>query len=113
MLLKYLEYIFIIVGILLCIALVLNKIYFCKLKDNIIKSNFVVILAWLLGGYIIFAFVTGILLPDIQNKTVMLTFAISPFIIGKFATYQKEPLYTFIQFVCVLSSVVYIGYISI
>lgn len=110
MLLKYLEYIFLITSILLCITLVLNKTYFCKLRDNITKSNFVVILAILLACYIVFAFSTGIFIPNILNKLIMFIFAVSPFVIGEFATYQKEPLFTSVQFTSVLLSVIYIGF---
>ena len=108
MLLKYLGYIFIIVGSLLCLSLIVNKVYICKIKDNIKKSNYVAGIAGLLALYIIFAFIISIFIPQYYNKILMLLFALSPFIIGKFASYEKELLYTSIQFICVLLSTIYI-----
>lgn len=108
MLLRILEYTFIVIGILFCLALIFNKTYICKIKDNIKKSNYVAGIAGLLVLYIILAFITGILIPGVYNKIIMILFAISPFIIGKFATYDKEIVFTSIQFLCALISVIYI-----
>lgn len=108
MLLNYLEYIFISIGILLCTALILNKTHFCKLTNNIQKSNCVAAIGGLLTFYVIFAMIIAFFIPNVYDKLVMFIFAISPFIIGKFATYEKEPLFTIIQFFCVLISVIYV-----
>lgn len=113
MLLKYFEYIFITLGSFLCLGLIVHKVYFCKIKDNIKKSNFVVIIAGLLTFYIISAMVLALYIPNYYNKIIMFLFAIAPFIIGKYATFEKEPFYTFLQLICVLSSVIFVCYNSI
>ena len=108
MLLKIFEYIFIASGILFCIFLIMHKAYVSKLNDNMKKSDYVACLAVLLSIYILSAVITGVMIPDWYKKVLMLLFAISPFIIGKIATYEKEKMYTGIQIISIVISAAFV-----
>ena len=108
MLLKIVEGIFIISAVLFGFSLIINKVYVVKLKDNLKKSDYVAGIAILLAMYVILSLVLGILIPSVYKKSVMLLFALSPFIIGKLATYEKEKIYTAIQILSVFISVLFV-----
>src|SRR5574344_1591223 len=108
MLLIILKYFFIFAGSLLTIMLLLGKLYIFKLKDNILVSNYAATIAGLMGVYAVSALLLTLVVPNIAYKVLMLLFAGSPFIIGRFATYEKEILYSFIQIITAFVSVIYV-----
>lgn len=108
MLLKVLEIIFIVIAGLFGLALIINKTYIVNLKDNLKKSDYVAYIAMLLAIYVVSAIAVGLLIPNIYKKFVMILFGLSPFIIGRLATYEKEKFYTAIQFICVILSSVFV-----
>ena len=108
MLLRIIEYIFIIIGFLFAISLILNKIYIANLKDNLKKSDYIAGIAILLAMYVVSAIIVGVYIPTIYKKLVMTIFGLSPFIIGKLATYEKEKFYTIIQITCIITSLVFV-----
>ncbi len=108
MLLKVSENIFIIFAVLFGLALIINKIYIVKLKDNLKKSDYIAGIALLLAMYVVLSLIVGILIPTIYKKASMILFALSPFIIGKLATYEKEKIYAVIQILSVFISVFFV-----
>jgi len=104
MLLKIVEYIFIIVCFLLLFALIMNKIYFVNIKDNLKKSDYIAGIAILIAVYFLSAILVSIFIPNVYSKLGMVLFAFSPFIIGKLATYEKEKFFTAIQIIFVIAS---------
>ena len=104
MLIKILPYLIILTSILYTISVILHKLYISKQKDNLKASSFVAFIAGMLFLYIILCIALAIFSPVITKKIILLLFAISPFIIGKLATYEKEKLYSIIQIVIMLIS---------
>ena len=66
----------------------------------------------LLGGLLVFYILVGVVLicifSSLLNKAIMLIFVLSPFIIGKFVTYEKLKIYSIIQLLCVILSLVFV-----
>lgn len=74
------------------------------------KSDYVAGIALLFALYVLSALITAILIPNIYCKIVMILFALSPFIIGKMATYEKEKIYTVFQILSILASGIFVLY---
>jgi len=110
MLLKIAEFIFIVISLLLGSALIINKTYICHVQDNMKKSDYVAGIALLFALYILSGFCLAIFVPGIYCKIIMMLFALSPFIIGRIATYEKEKFYTFVQILSVWVSCIFMIY---
>ena len=106
--LKILETFFIIIASALTILLLLRFFGVTKKLSPMKASDFVSSIAGLLYTYVVFAFLVSIFVGGWVNKAVMLLFAASPFIIGKLVTYEKEKIYSIIQILCVILSLVYV-----
>ena len=112
MLLKILCGLFILSGLVFILAIVINQLWISKLKNPMLSSHFVAGITASIAFYVITAFCTAIFAPGIISKSIMVLFAVSPFIIGKFATYDKKVLFTALQFLCILlSDIVVLFYI--
>lgn len=103
-----LKILFVIFGILYVLSVILHKIYFSKLKDNVKISNFVALMTLFLLLYIIFGLILVLFVKGIFYKTIVLLFAMSPFIIGKVAVYEKEKIFTTVQFISIFISIIFI-----
>ena len=88
-------------GLLFVFSIIIHKLFVSKIKDNMKISHFLALIAILMALYIVFG-----IIYSIKTNILFLLFALSPFIIGRFATYEKEKLYSFIQILCILLSVV-------
>ncbi len=99
---------FITFGLLYIILVILHKLYFSKLKDNVKISNYVAIIAFMLAFYILSGLALTCLIKGIFHKLIILFFSLSPFIVGRFATYKKEKLYTILQFILIVLSIAFI-----
>ena len=95
-----LKTLFILSGLLFVLSIIIHKLFVSKIKDAMKISNFIALMAIFMALYIIF----GIVLAFRYNP-IYIIFALSPFIIGKLATYQKEKIYSIIQIICVLISI--------
>ena len=110
MLLEIIKILFIISAIMFSFLIVIHKQYTLKVKDNVKISNFVAIIAFSLVAYIVGAFLIAILSGSIKYKILMILFAISPFVIGKFSTYRRIKIFSLIQIIVMLigATVVYL-----
>lgn len=108
MCLKIFEILFLLTAIILTILLIIREFGITKKLSPMRASDFVSSIAGFLFAYIIFAILLSILISGWVNKCVMIFFAISPFIIGKLVTYQKVKIYSIIQILCVILSIVYL-----
>ena len=99
--------IFIIFSLILILSILLFKLIISKSKDNIKSSSFVAIIAIFLALYILMACIIALF----KNDLIMGLFAISPFIIGKLATWEKEKIYTIIQILTIMASIIYAIYV--
>ncbi len=104
----YLKLFFIIIGSLLAALLILEITYVYNLKDNMKKSSFVSFLTGLFLLYVISALSLMIIIPGVFNKLLILGFGLSPFIIGRFVTYNNIKIYSIIQILCIIMSVGYV-----
>lgn len=108
MCLKYAEYLFFMIGILLSIMLAFRT-YFPDLFKNSNKfSPVMAFLGGLLVFYVLVGLILAVILPNVLYKLIMLVFALSPFIIGKLVSYEKLKFYSTIQVLCVILSVVFV-----
>ena len=106
-----LKYIFITFAVILAVMITVYKLYVQKLKRNEKTASYVSVLTWAFALYIFSAFVLVFFINGGINKTVIILFALSPFIIGKLATYQKESLYSIIQILCAVISAGYVYFL--
>lgn len=97
MYIKIMEILFVISGILLVSFLSLREFISSKIKDNLKISAFISFIASLLLIYIILAILLAIFGKGGIYKTLMAFFGVSPFIIGRLASYEKIKIYSFIQ----------------
>ena len=105
---KIFSIIFSLSGLAFILSILIHKLYVSKLKDMMKVSQFVVIISIFMGIYILSGIVLAFFMPYILNRILVLLFALSPFIIGKFATYTKEKMYSLIQIICVLTSIIFV-----
>ena len=103
----YLKIIFIICAVVFFSLMCLYKLFISRQERTEKTAIFVSFMGASLLLYVISGFLFGIFAPTIINKFVIVLFALSPFIIGKFATYEKENYYAFLQIFCILLSTIY------
>lgn len=104
MLLNIFNSLFIFSGILFVILVILHKIHFSKMKDNVKLSHYVAAIVLSLFVYIICALAIAIISNNNITKATMIISALLPFVIGKVATYEKEKFYTTLQIFCIILS---------
>ena len=108
MFLKILEILFGSLAFCLIILMILREMGITKKLSPMRASDYVSSMAGLLFAYIIFAFILAAFIPGGINKIILAVFGFSPFIIGKLVTYKKVRIYSLIQIVCVILSLVYV-----
>ena len=106
--LKIINSIFVVSGALFVLSILIHKLYISKQKDMMKASHFVAGMAIFMGIYILSGLVLTFIIPNIIYKIVVFVFAMSPFLIGKFANYKFEKIYSLIQVFCVLMSIAFI-----
>ena len=103
-----LKLIFILISIVLALMLSIYKLFLAKQKRTPAISSFVSAIAGVMLTYILCAFVFSIYISGMLNKLIIILLGISPFIIGKFATYEKENIYSYIQIFIVSFGIFYV-----
>lgn len=100
--------------LILGLIVILNFVFFIivksKIKDNLKLSDLMGFFGLNFGLYILCSFVFSIfafLKFGVFEGLIMLLFVVSPFIIGKFATYKTKYIFTIIQFLCIILNIVY------
>jgi len=101
-----LNYFYIISGLLFVVLLLGHGFYTKKQKDNIKISNYVAVMGFSLAFYVVFGLILSVFS---KSHLIMLLFALSPFIIGRFATYKTKNLFASVQIICILISVLFVG----
>lgn len=102
------KFLFLIVSVILFGLLLVYKMYICKLNRTPKISAFVSLITGMLLLYVLCAFLGVILVSGVLNKIILLILGIIPFIIGKFATYEKENFYSYLQIFIILLGLIYI-----
>ena len=103
-----LKIIFIVISVLLALILILYKLLISKLKRTSNTSVYISFMTGMLLIYILGAFVLSTYTQDIFSKIIIFVFGLSPFIVGKFATYEKENLYSWIQISIITFGIFYV-----
>ena len=103
-----LNLVFIIIGSLLTFLFCLYKLYIAKLAYSPKISTYVSFLTGVLLLYTFLAIIMGFFQKDIFHKIILILFGLSPFIIGKFATYKTEKYYSLLQILLIIGSIIYI-----
>ena len=88
-----LKLIFILISIILALMLSIYKLFLAKQKRTPAISLFVSAIGGVLLVYILSCFIYAILISGMVHKIMVILLGLSPFIIGKFATYEKENIY--------------------
>lgn len=99
--------IFIISSIFFFLALLSGKLYFYNHKNRFIREKSVMISTCFLILYILSSIAASFYVQPIV-KPIVLFCAISPFIIGHYATYNKLLFFTLIQLFIVICGVLFI-----
>lgn len=104
----YLKYIFVGIALILALLLSVYKLYSFVKKNN--SKNHPVYVSTMTGLLLLYV-ICGLLLifyvPKF-DKLILLLFALSPFIIGKLATYETENKYALFQIICLVLSAVFV-----
>ena len=103
-----LETMFIFIAGLLVFILSLYKLFICKLKRTSKTSLYISFMTGILLIYILSAVLLVIFEPEIWSKIIILIFGLSPFIIGRLATYEKENMYSWIQIGTITLGIFYV-----
>ena len=109
----YLKIVFLVSAILMTMMLLFYKLYLQKRKRTEKTAEYISVLVFVFVLYVMSAVLCAIFIPGIMNKVLMMFFAISPFIIGKMATYEKETFYSYIQIFCLVVSIFYVWYFGL
>lgn len=105
----YLKSGFIIIALLLAVLLAGYESYLLIKKEG--RKNHPVYVAFMTGMlvlYILCAFAGVFIIKGGLNKFIMLLFALSPFVVGKLATYEKRTLFCIIQVCRIILSAIFI-----
>ena len=102
-----LRYTFIAAGVLLALMITVFKLFIQKKKRTEKTVLYTHILIWVFVLYIASAFLLALFAPKTANKAAAVFFAVSPFIIGRFASYKYETVFSIIQIFCALLSAAY------
>ena len=97
-----------LVSITLSLLLAFRVFFPNVLKNNNKLSPVMALLGGLFVFYILIGVMLIFILPLLVYKIIMLFFVFSPFIIGKLVTYQKLKIYSIIQILCVILSLVFV-----
>ena len=99
---------FVVIAAILAILLILREFGITKKLSPMRASDYVSVIAIFLVIYVINAFLIMIFNPLIDVRISMALFGIIPFVIGKMVKYEDVKLYSTIQILCVIFSIVYV-----
>ena len=102
---------FIFFGLLLASLLIFREKIISKIKDNLKVSAFVSSIAGCILAYVVIAVLFLFAPIAFWTKILMLFFAATPFIIGKFAIYEKVKFFTILQILLAIISIVCVYFI--
>ena len=102
---------FIFFGLLLAALLVFREKIVSKIGDNLKISVFISLIAAIMLAYVIVAVLFLFAPIGFYAKLLMLFFAASPFIVGKFVTYEKVKTFTILQILLAIVSTVCVYFI--
>ena len=100
-----LNLIFIVLACLFATTLVLGKLFVFKFKDTMFVSNYVAMLAIFMGLYCLSGAILMFVTPYIKFKLMLMFFSLSPFVLGRIATYKTERIFSIIQILLVIMSI--------
>lgn len=103
-----LKLIFILISSILVLLLSIYKLFLSKQKRTPGISVFVSAIGGVLLAYILCSFALAIFISGMIYKTVIILLGLSPFIIGKFATYEKENIFSYLQIFIVAFGIFYV-----
>lgn len=103
-----LKYAYILFSFLFVLSVILGKLFIFGKRDASFISDYCAGMAVLLGAYVLLSLVYVFVFPSNLAKCIMFFFAVSPFLIGFFATYNTEKFFTALQILIVCGSVAYI-----
>lgn len=98
--------IFIVSGCLFALSIVIGKLFIFKNKNIMMVSNYIAVIAALLGIYSVVGIMLAFNTHSILLSTIIILFATMPFILGQLANYYTEKYYTLLQIGSVIASVV-------
>ena len=93
-------------GSLFALSIILGKLFIFKNKNIMMVSNYIALIAALLGIYSIVGFILAFYAHSIKFGALMILFAIMPFVFGQIASYHTEKFYTILQVCLVIISVI-------
>lgn len=96
---------FILSGVLFALFVAVGKVFIFKNKNVMMVSNFIALIAALLGVYSILGIIIAFESNSVRFGFLMFLFAIMPFVFGQLANYHTEKYYTMLQIGLVIASV--------
>ena len=102
------KFLYLLTALVFVSMIIYGKLFVFKKKKPQFVSDYCATMAGFLGVYTILSLTLVWLIPDMLGKSVILGFAVAPFIIGLLATYHTEKYYTAFQVILLLLSMTYI-----
>ena len=102
---------FIFLAITFALLLIFREKIAKKIGDNLKISAFVSVIAGILLAYVITAASFLFVSENILGKIIMVFFALSPFIIGYFSTYEKVKIFTTLQIILAIMSAICVYFV--
>ena len=104
----YLKYMFTLFALILAFMIIFFKLHMQNKNRTEKTAVYVSFIVWSFVFYVISAFLLAFFIKDTTNKIILIIFGLSPFLIGKFASYEKENLYSYLQVFCAIISAGYV-----
>ena len=108
MILNTVNIIFEIICVLIVLLLIVRTFFPDLFKNSNVNSPVMALLGGLFIFYVILCAILSVITFGFVNKIIFILFGISPFIIGKLVSYQKLKIYSIIQVLCVILSLVFV-----
>jgi len=108
MLTEAFRYIYALNAVLLAVSIIYGKLFVFRKKEAMFVSNYCALIAAFFGIYVLLSLLFVGLIHGAAGKSLMLFFALSPFILGLSANYHSEKYFTALQIFIIAVSIAYI-----
>ena len=99
---------FIFIASAYAILLILRECGITEKINPMRASDFVSVITIFLILYVVSAFLVALCYPILNLRIAMILFGITPFVLGKAASYKEIKTYSIIQILCVILSIMFL-----
>lgn len=108
MLMTVSKFLYALTALVFADMIIYGKLFVFKKRKPQFVSDYCATMAGILGVYTVLSMLLAGLFPSASAKMFMFAFALSPFVIGLFATYHTEKYFTVLQVLLLIISTAYV-----